>query len=217
MSTELIVATLTAAVFGGFVLSLALRRSLARRHAARVEAEAQGWLDAWERVPARGLTQLSVGGHWRRQAGDVRTEVVAYRALLGRDLVGWRPWLLVQVTGSRTRTRTLVWAAWPDPIWKVEPSWVASWQLGFARRTGLLGALEQQELGEQGRPLFASPGTSLSEPDRAALRELADARSLWVEDGRACAAWSAADGRPSTAQLEARLAALRQLVDASVG
>jgi hypothetical protein len=217
MSTELIVATLTAAMFGGFVLSLGLRRALARRHAARVEAGARGWLDAWERVPARGLMQLSVGGHWRQQAGDVRAEVVAYRALLGRDLVGWRPWLLVQVTGARAGTRTLAWASWPDPIWKVEPNWMASWQLGFARRAGLLGSLEQQELGEQGRALLASPGASLSETDRAALRELADARSLWVEDGRACAAWSGADARPSTALLEARLAALRQLVGVADG
>jgi hypothetical protein len=210
MSSELLVITLTAAILGWIVASLVIRRAFARRHAARVEAGARGWFEGCERVPARGLAQLSIGGHWRRDDPDLRSEVVAYRALFGADLVDWRPWLLVQVTGSSAPTRTLAWAAWPNPIWKVEPSWVTSWQLRFVSRRGLLGSLEPLEVG--GRELLVSSGTELREADRAALLELADAQSLWVENGRACAAWSDADARPSTVELEARLAALRRLI-----
>jgi len=215
MSSELLVITLTAAVLGWTAASLVVRRAFARRHAAVVEAGARGWFDGCERVPARGLAQLSIGGHWRRNEPALRSDVVAYRALLGADLVYWRPWLLVQVTGSSASARTLVSAAWPNPIWKVEPSYVMCWQLRFVWRRGLLGSLEPLDI--EGRTLLVSSGTELRETDRPALLELADARSLWVENGRACAAWSGADARPSTAELEARLAALRQLVGAADG
>lgn len=210
MSPELLTTTFITGVFGATALGLALRRRAARAHAEAVEARIGARLDDWERVLVRGLLRLSVGGHWReREAGACR-EVVAYRALLSNDAVGWQRWLLVQITAPSARRWTLARATWPSPIWALDEDRIQRWQLGFAKRSGVLGPVEATRVEDQ--ELLCSPALELGERERAALSELADARSLWVHEGRVCAAWVGDAALPSSEQLDRRLAALADLL-----